>query len=289
MTYSTLVTTDDLARHMGDPDWVVADCRYDPKRPGQGHYAYHHGHIPKACYVHLDGHLSAPMLGPNGRHPLPAPEGFSARLGELGICDKTQVVAYDDAGGPYAARLWWMLRWIGHRNVAVLNGGWQRWLAEGREVRAGVEPRAAKAPHPLRPDENAVVDSAYLEQHLGQLAIIDARHPDRMRGMGEDQDPIGGHIPKAINRYFRQNLDPGGSFQSAENLSKDFAALISDHAVASVVHYCGSGVTACHNLLAMEVAGLRGSKLYPGSWSEWCSDPQRPMMHYNRIKTDGNR
>jgi thiosulfate/3-mercaptopyruvate sulfurtransferase len=227
--------------------------------------------------VQLDRDLSGVKNGRNGRHPLPDPATFCARLAALGLSQGMQVVGYDSSGGPYAARLWWMLRWVGHDNVAVLDGGWQAWQKTGRPVTTAV-------PAPIAGDFSGAphittVAAADLAARLGDSGTrtIDARSPDRYRGENETLDPVGGHIPGAHNRFFQTNLGADGCFKNAAALQQEFSTLLGALPPSAVVHQCGSGVTACHNLLAMEVAGLQGSRLFPGSWSEWCSDPQRPV------------
>ena len=225
----------------------------------------------------FDAFLSAPVGDKTGRHPLPDPASLAARLAACGVGNHSQVVAYDDAGGMFAARLWWMLRWLGHHRVAVLDGGLQAWMAAGLAL--DDEPprsRAATYTLALGPDR---VDTHYVLDHLGRpdMLLLDARSPDRFRGENEVLDPVGGHIPGARNRFFRDNLDARGCFKQASVLREEFAGLLGAHTPRQVVHQCGSGVTACMNLLAMEAAGLTGSRLYAGSWSEWCADPARPV------------
>lgn len=277
MRHTTLVSRAELAAHLDDPHWIVFDCRHDLIDTGTGRRAYAQAHIPGARFLHLDDDLSGPKTGTNGRHPLPDPEKFRARLAALGMANGKQAVAYDASGGCYAARLWWMLRWTGHPHAAVLDGGWEAWVKAGLAVSS----------HPPLPTPGTfdgaardyVVDARLILAELGQIRIrlIDARSPDRFRGENEILDPVGGHIPGAVNRFFKHNLAADGCFKPAAELKRDFSDLIGALPPAQVVHQCGSGVTACHNLLAMEIAGLSGSKLYPGSWSEWCSDPRRPV------------
>jgi thiosulfate/3-mercaptopyruvate sulfurtransferase len=277
MGHTAVVSTSLLATHLDDPRWVICDCRHDLADPGAGRRAYVAAHILSARFVSLDSDLSAQPTGKNGRHPLPAPETFCATLGRLGIDRKKQVVAYDSAGGAFAARLWWMLRWQGHFNVAVLDGGFPKWLAEKRPVTSEV-PRFEPVKFAPEPQDN-FVDAHYVETHLkkSDMRLIDGRSPERYSGNVEPLDPVGGHIPGALNHFFQNNLDKG-CFRSPEKLRRAFLELLDNAPPQNTVHMCGSGVTACQNLLAMEIAGLRGSKLYPGSWSEWCSDPRRPMV-----------
>ncbi len=273
--FTTLVATDELARHLDDPRWVVFDCRHDLAQPGLGRIEYRQSHIPGARFMHMDEDLAGRATGENGRHPLPDPAVFAAKLGTAGVGPDTQVVAYDAQGGVNAARLWWMLRWLGHDAVAVLDGGLGKWLREERRV-AAESPRATPARFEPRPRPLAV-DAGFLLARLRSpgMKLVDARSAERYRGEVEPIDPVAGHIPGAINRFVRENLEDG-AFKPAERLREEFRALIGGLAPDAVVHACGSGVAACHNLLAMEVAGLSGSKLYPGSWSEWIADPARP-------------
>lgn len=274
--WTALIGIDEFTRHRR-PDWRVFDCRHDLVNPDFGRKAYADGHLPGAVHLHLDADLSGPMTGSNGRHPLPDARRFAARMAELGVGDTSQVVAYDDAGGMYAARLWWLLRWIGHEPAAVLDGGLQAWLGAGLPLTQDM-PDRVPATLTVRLRE-AAVDAGYVLEHLESSAmiLIDARSPDRYRGENESLDPVAGHIPGASNRFFRDNLGAGGSFKAPAQLRAEFEAILAGCDPRHVVHQCGSGVTACHNLLAMEAAGLAGSRLYPGSWSEWCSDRRRPV------------
>jgi thiosulfate/3-mercaptopyruvate sulfurtransferase len=277
MAYTTLVATAELAAHLADPDWVVFDCRHDLARPESGAKAYAAAHIPGARFLHLDRDLAAPLTGKNGRHPLPDAQAFMRLLGAMGVDSEKQVVAYDDKMGVYAARLWWMLRWLGHRNVAVLDGGYAKWAGEGRPLNAAV-PAPAPARFSGEPRKVWVdVEDVLRSLHRPGRILVDARAPDRYRGENETLDPVGGRIPGSLNRFFRDNLDANACFKPAAELRQAFVALLGAAPPDSVVHSCGSGVSACHNLLAMEIAGLYGSNLYPGSWSEWCSDPGRPV------------
>ena len=277
MSFSTLVSAAVLAGHLDDPGWRVFDCRHLLTDPEAGSRAYAAAHLPGACFLHLDRDLSGPMNGRNGRHPLPDPLLLADRLGEAGVSAETQVVAYDDAGGAFASRLWWLLRWLGHDRVAVLDGGIDRWLAEGRPL---VTDLSGFVPTVLEVDlRDWVVSSEAVRRNLDEqcFCLIDARSPDRFRGENETLDPVGGHIPGARNRFFRDNLDADGCFRPAAELRREFLALLAGGEPEQVVMSCGSGVTACHNQLAMAIAGLHGARLYAGSWSEWCSDPARPL------------
>ncbi|HRP23666.1 MAG TPA: sulfurtransferase [Thauera sp.] len=276
-SFSTLIGALELAQHVRDPDWIVFDCRFDLSNPDFGREAWLSAHLPGAFFLDLDIDLSSARTGRNGRHPLPDPARLAARLADCGVGNHSQVVAYDDAGGMFAARLWWLMRWLGHHRVAVLDGGLQAWVSAGQALDGDIpEARRATYTLALRADR---VDADYVLEHLGQpdMVLIDARSPDRFRGENEVLDPVGGHIPGAINRFFRDNLDARGCFKQASVLREEFAALLGAHSPRQVVHQCGSGVTACVNALAMEAAGLPGSRLYAGSWSEWCADPTRPL------------
>ena len=279
MPYATLISCAQLAERLAaQPDsCVVFDCRHDLAKPEAGAAAYAEAHVPGARFMHLDRDMAGPLTGRNGRHPLPDPETFAAKLRAAGVNADSQVIAYDDSGGMYAARLWWMLRWLGHDAVAVLDGGWKQWLSEGRATDSEIP--VAKAGSFTPRQGTPGVDVHDVLSHLGKagMQIVDARAEDRYRGENETMDPVAGHIPGALNRAFRHNLDAGGRFKQSTQLKQEFQAVLGGIAPAQVVHQCGSGVTACHNLLAMEIAGLAGSRLYPGSWSEWCSDASRPI------------
>jgi thiosulfate/3-mercaptopyruvate sulfurtransferase len=276
--FRTLISTADLAQRLAAPGLVVVDLRHDLAQPDAwGEAQYRAAHLPGAVFLHLDRDLSAPKNGRNGRHPLPAPGACAALFGRIGIDAPTQVVAYDQTTGAYASRLWWMLRWLGHDAVAVLDGGFDAWVREGRAVTAEI-PQPRSAEFVARPGA-ATVDAAALQANVGTgaLMIVDARAPERFRGDVEPLDPVAGHIPGAVNRPFGRNLGPDGTFKPAATLRAEFDALLGGRAPSAVVNQCGSGVTACHNALAMEIAGLPGARLYPGSWSEWCADPSRPV------------
>ena len=280
MRYATLITAAELAQHVLEPDWIVLDCRHDLANPAAGRIAYDDGHIPNAQFANLDTDLSDKAAGPDGlfrgRHPLPNREAFVEKLRVWGVNRSSQVVAYDAQGGMFAARLWWMLRWIGHDAVAVLDGGLPAWIAEdmwlstepGAKVRGNIV-----AQPPLVSAVNA--DDILRNLSSADRTVIDARAPDRYRGENETLDPVGGHIPGAMIRFFKDNLQADGRFKPAGQLRAEVETLLVSP--EKTIMQCGSGVTACHNLLAMEVAGLSGAALYPGSWSEWCADPSRPV------------
>ena len=278
--HATLVDAKTLAANVDQASWRVFDCRHRLDDPEAGGRLYLGGHVPGAFFLHLDRDLSGPKDGQNGRHPLPDPKVLAARLVEFGVSARTQIVAYDDLGGMFASRLWWLLRWLGHEAVAVLDGGIQAWQAGGGRLTSGRPPmpvagRLVEATSRGQP----VVTVETLVANLGQpnFQVIDARSPDRYRGENETLDPVGGHIPGARNRFFRDNFDASGSFKPVGELRREWAEFLGDTPADAVIHQCGSGVTACVNLLAMEHAGMCGSRLYAGSWSEWCADPGRPV------------
>ena len=277
MSYTTLVDVTTLARHLGDANWLVIDVRHQLADTAYGERAYAEGHVPGAVFLHCDRDLSGPMTGSNGRHPLPAPDELAARLGAIGVGAATQVVIYDDAQGMIAGRLWWLLRWLGHERVAVLDGGLQAWQAASQPL-SSAPPSLRPASFVARPID-AMVDAGYVQAFLqtSRMHLVDARSPDRFRGENETIDPVGGHIPGAVNRFFRDNLQADGRFKPAAELRAEWLAVLAGAASGQVVHQCGSGVSACHNMLAMEIAGLPGSRLYAGSWSEWCADRGRPV------------
>ena len=276
--HQTLISTAELAPHVGDPNWIVVDVRHDLAQPDNwGEAQYRAGHLPGARFAHIDRDLSAPKNGRNGRHPLPSPATAAAFFGALGIDADRQVVAYDQGNGMFASRLWWMLRWLGHDAVAVLDGGYDAWQREGRATATDVP-----SPAPRTFTVGSVGPTADAAEVLaalgtGRLTVVDARAAERYRGEVEPMDPVAGHIPGALNRPYALNVGSDGRFRPAGELRAEFEQLVGGRPPASVVHHCGSGVTGCHNVLAMEVAGLPGTRLYPGSWSEWCADPARPV------------
>jgi thiosulfate/3-mercaptopyruvate sulfurtransferase len=270
---TTLVSTEELAARLGE--WRVFDCRHDLAKPELGEQQYRQSHVPGALFAGLDRDLSAPKSGRNGRHPLPAPEAFAQTLSQWGLKTTDQVVCYDGGPGAMAARLWWMLRWIGHDAVAVLDGGFAKWTQEKRPVSAELPPVApSRYPIRLRPQMATTVE--VLSANLGGSMLLDARAPARYRGEQEPIDPIAGRIPGSRNRFNMDNLTPQGTHKGPGELRHEFERVLGGRKPEEVVNYCGSGVAACHNLLAMEVAGLKGGRLYAGSWSEWVADPSRP-------------
>jgi thiosulfate/3-mercaptopyruvate sulfurtransferase len=278
MAYTTLISSKDLRPHLDDPRWALVDCRFDLADPARGQTAYLGEHIPSAVYAHLERDLSAPATGTNGRHPLPPPGILAAVFSRWGIEPGVQVVAYDDSGGMVAARLWWSLRFLGHDAVAVLDGGLSDWTRAGLPLRQGSETRrpASFAAH-LRPEMKIEADQVLAGLGSQVMVLMDARAPERFRGAEEPIDPVAGHIPGALNRHWQANLNASGRFLPAAALRQQFETLLVGSPVSSAVVYCGSGVSACHNLLAMAHAGLHGARLYPGSWSEWSSSASRPV------------
>ena len=285
--HTTLVSPADLRPHLDDAGWVMLDVRHDLGDTDAGRRAFAQGHIAGAQFVHLDHDLSGArrfdvspggQRSDGGRHPLPEREPLRERLQQLGISDSTQVVAVDAQAGMYAARLWWLLRWLGHERVAVLDGGLPAWTAAGfplvAEVR-GARPAGVLTPRPALV-EVASIDTVFDNLATQALRVVDARSPDRFRGENETLDPVGGHIPGAVNRFFKDNLDASGRFKDPAALRAEWSAVVGDDASRAVMH-CGSGVTACHNLLALDIAALPGASLYAGSWSDWVSDPARPV------------
>jgi thiosulfate/3-mercaptopyruvate sulfurtransferase len=305
-TYTTLIEAEELAAPLArdgsaTSGWAILDCRFDLGRPDWGASIYASGHIPGALYAHLDRDLAGPIAAHTGRHPLPPPQQLARTFGRWGIDANVQVVAYDQGNGAYAARLWWLLRWAGHRKVAVLNGGFAAWQQAGLPIDTTPGERPARsftwlgtqatdrAPETGQGSESQIVTTAELERIVqsgdlrsGKLVLVDARAKDRFAGENETIDPVAGHIPGARNHPFSRNLDAHGRFLPADELRECWQATLGVSAadtigLSAVMTMCGSGVTACHNLLALEVAGLPGARLYAGSWSEWIRDPGRPV------------
>jgi thiosulfate/3-mercaptopyruvate sulfurtransferase len=278
MHSNTLVSTEELAEHLHDPHWVVFDCRFTLTDPEGGRSAYASGHISGARYVHLEEDLSSPV-GPNtGRHPLPDPKALTQKMCRWGVGVNKQVVVYDDSFGTMAVRLWWLLRWLGHPDVALLDGGYPKWLREKRPTDTAV-PADVHTDCACLPDKNQCATAEEVLQTLVNPShiLLDARPERRFSGEYEPLDPVAGHVPGAINWPFEENLDIDGTFLPPEALRENYQALLKGQPPHRIIHMCGSGVTACHNILAMEIAALPGSRLYPGSWSEWITDPSRPI------------
>ncbi len=278
MRYTTLISPQELIPHLGSPSWAIVDCRFDLLDPAMGEREYLEAHIPGAVYAHLEKDLSAPPTGSNGRHPLPTVQELSAVFSQWGIEKGVQVVAYDASGGSFASRLWWSLRYLGHDAVAVLDGGFPAWTQAELSTTSGLENRRHRSYKPqVRPSMSASISHVMAQIHFTNPRLLDARSPERHRGLEEPHDPVAGHIPGSINRFWDMNIDDDGNFLPREILHKQFEDLLGDTPPQSIIAYCGSGVTSCHNLLAMAYAGFDGARLYPGSWSEWCADPSRPV------------
>jgi len=263
-------------------EFLLFDCRFDLTNPEAGHKSYLDGHIPSAIYVDIDHDLASEKTGQNGRHPLPTIEQWAKTCASLGITKDSHIVIYDNHSCMYAVRMWWMLRATGHQHVRLLNGGYGSWLAAGFSSEKTDNQRsktpAASTVLGIKGFKDALLTSDVLNNLSSQqYLVLDARSPDRYRGENETFDPVGGHIPGAINRFFKNNLDANGQFKSADDLAKEFRDLLGETPSESIIHQCGSGITACHNMFAMQLAGLNSSKMYPGSWSEWCADPTRPI------------
>jgi thiosulfate/3-mercaptopyruvate sulfurtransferase len=275
--HTTIVTPNELCSHLQDASWAIIDCRADLARPEWGAHAYAEGHIPGAVHANLERDLSGEITRSTGRHPLPAPQRFAETLSRWGIDASTQVVAYDQGNSAYAARLWWMLRWMGHHAVAVLDGGFAAWQKAGLPISGRAEGRAPRSFVIQKGDQP--VSTAELQDVLGRnaAALVDARASDRFNGRNETIDPVAGHVPGALNHPFAENLDENGHFRSAQELRKRWERTLAGRGPEETITMCGSGVTACHNLLALEIAGLPGARLYAGSWSEWIRDPSRPV------------
>ncbi len=278
--HTTLISAAQLSPQADNPNWVIVDCRHDLMNLAAGRDGYAIAHLPNALFADMETELSGPKQGADGvfrgRHPLPERAAFMETLRSWGVNDESQVIAYDAHGGMFAARLWFLLRWVGHKGVAVLDGGMAAWQSAGLPLTTKVIERSRGHIH----ERESLVPTVNVDQVLANTKsalriVVDARAADRFRGENETIDPVGGHIPGARNRFFKDNLREDGRFKDANVLKAEFSSVIDDPADA--IMQCGSGVTACHNLLALEVAGLKGAALYPGSWSEWCADPARPV------------
>lgn len=276
--HETIVSCAELAAHLTDPDWIILDCQHDLINHAFGRESYAREHIPGAHFVAMEDDMAGVKTGRNGRHPLPTPAALETVFGRLGVSAGRQVVAYDSSQNNYAGRVWWTLRWLGHQGVAVLDGGLGKWKADGYALSAAV-PTARPAVFSARPDDSRKVDGAAILANIGKpgMKVVDARAAERYSGASETIDPVAGHIPGALLRFWKENVNPDGTYKSAVTLKAEFAQLLGDTPPAQVVHQCGSGVSACNNLIAMELAGLAGTRLYVGSWSEWCADPTLPV------------
>jgi thiosulfate/3-mercaptopyruvate sulfurtransferase len=279
MSFETIVSTKILADHLLDPDWVVIDTRFDLLHPQWGNEDYQRAHIPGAVYADLSKDLSRPASSVSGRHPLPELGDFIAFMSSCGVDKKRQVVVYDTSNGALAVRLWWLLKYYGHAEVAVLDGGLQLWQNENRAIKSGIE-QNDPAHFEGKPNASMEVDSGFVSRVSTDpnYCVVDARAAIRYQGLQEPIDPVAGHIPGAVNRFHALNLSKDGTFLPAEVLQSEFQSLMAGTNPENVIVYCGSGVTSCHHILAMEIAGLPGARLYVGSWSEWIRDPNRPII-----------
>ena len=278
MRFTTIVSTEQLAQHLDDPDWIIFDCRFSLSNTGAGMLAYQHSHIPGARYVHLDGDMSSPIIPTSGRHPLPDVKIFAGKLSRWGVDSGKQLVVYDDSFGSMAVKMWWLLRWLGHDNVALLDGNWPMWVKQKLPVTSAL-PQIIPANFEAHVRNELLVDAVEVDFARRERCsvLIDARPEQRFAGEREPLDKVAGHIPGSMNWVFEENLDFDGTYLPAEELKEAYLKLMHGLKPQQVIHTCGSGVTACHNMLAMEIAGLHGSKLYAGSWSEWITDPSRPV------------
>jgi len=279
MTRKILYSAADLRSAQENSECIIFDCRFDLKNPGAGFNGYLEAHIPGAVYAHLDDDLSSPVTASSGRHPLPVADQFAAFLARSGWCPGKLLVAYDDAGGTIAVRLWWLMKYFGHDCAALLDGGIGAWSDTGFELENGPAGTTSVPAVSLSPRENLVLSTGDIIEGLAneKIVLADARARERFAGEIEPIDTVAGHIPGSVNYPLSENLTSSGAFRPAEELRPGIETLIGNHATQDLVHLCGSGVTACHNIFAAELAGLEGSKLYVGSWSEWIRDPSRPV------------
>lgn len=290
MPYTSIISTDDLNKHIDSPDWLIIDCRFDLLNDDKGPLQFEESHLPHAIYANLETDLSGPIIpGTTGRHPLPELTPFCQLLSSWGIDESVQVVVYDDLRGMIAARLWWMLRWLGHEKVAVLDGGWSKWIAESRPVSSDIEPPTPrKFTANVKPNLLANADDTLAASQSDSQRLLDARAADRYRGENEKFDVIAGHIPGAISAPCMNNLAKDGCFADQETLRQRYTALFDGVDAKDVIVYCGSGVTAAHDILAILHAGLGDCKLYPGSWSHWITDANRAIAVGESPEGDSN-
>lgn len=276
MPHTTLISCTDAQEQLNHPNTLFIDCRFDLMRPEHGYELYQQGHLPNAIYANLDRDLSSSITPNTGRHPLPNIEALVKIFSAWGIDNITQVIVYDDNIGMFASRLWWLLRWLGHDRVAVLDGGYQAWKEAGLPLTSHA-PQIEPSQFQIELQKGWVIETnEVINKQTEGFLLLDARAPERYSGAVEPIDPVAGHIPLAVNYPLTYNID-NGRFKTATELNKQLTTVLQQHGADKIIHYCGSGVSACHNILAMEHAGLHGSKLYPGSWSEWILDPARSV------------
>jgi thiosulfate/3-mercaptopyruvate sulfurtransferase len=277
-----LVSTTELATKIGDTNCVIFDCRHDLFDSGKGERLYREGHIPGAIFANVDTDLSGEKNGTNGRHPLPSPAAFTAFLARNGVTNTSKIIAYDDVGGQFASRLWWLARWIGLTDASLLDGGVSKWVSDGHALSRDVPvPKPAALRGHADPLMALNADEVEAGLKIASTTLIDARAPERYRGEVEPIDPVAGHIAGAKNRFYKENLNADLTMRAPAEIKAAFASIMNAPHASEVMHQCGSGVTACANIFAMEYAGLTGSKLYAGSWSEWITNPARPIVKGN--------
>lgn len=283
MRYSTIISVSDLQEQYNSGDWVIIDCRFSLENSSYGYYAYQNGHIPGAIFADLEKDLTGEIIpGVTGRHPLPQIPVLTTRLSEWGIDESVQVVVYDDKSGAFAARLWWLLHWLGHESVAVLDGGWQEWLKSGLPVQHNVKQNTSKR-FSVHHKAGLTMETEQILQIINdrEWLLVDARTSERYLGENEPIDPVAGHIPSAISIPYGLNLTEDGVYKKQSELRKMYVSMVDEHPSGKIIMYCGSGITAAMNVLAMKHAGLGMSRLYPGSWSEWITDQNRPVAKKN--------
>ncbi len=283
MSYQTIISIDDLNQNLSNDNWYIFDCRFSLKDPNEGFNKFNQGHIPGAQFANMDNDLSSPKSESSGRHPLPNPDIFIQKLRDWGVNNDSQIVCYDDVSGAYAARMWWLLYWLGHQDVAVLDGGIEKWIEKNFPIETEVKQRSLGSFSGMANDD-MWVDIGFVEQQLeqGQITLLDARPATRFTAEDQKTDPVPGHIPGAINYPFADNLDQQGMLLPAEELRQRFTQIFATNQQKQIINMCGSGVTACHNLLAMNIAGFPMPRLYVGSWSEWIRDQNRPVATKER-------
>jgi len=277
MSFQTIISLQELNKNLNTQDWFIFDCRFLLKDPTGGLKKFNQGHIPGAQFADMDNDLSSPMTEDSGRHPLPNPEELIAKLQSWGVSNSSQIVCYDDMSGAFAARMWWLMKWLGHNDVAVLDGGIEKWTAQELPLETDMQVNPAGT-YTGQANNDMWVDIKFVQQELeqGKIHLLDARSDERFSAKDTKTDPVAGHVPGAKNFPFAGNLTSQGLFKPADELNKRFAAVFADNQ-PQVINMCGSGVTACHNLLAMSIAGLPMSRLYVGSWSEWIKEKSRPV------------